>query len=143
MTLTYYAIYDSTTGEIRSYMSCDPSEIAASTPSGCSYLALTSLPDGEWYIDLTSTPTITAKPAFTGSWSSTSITADGVSSASISSLPNPTTIQFDSFPGAIDAIPNHIETSGTFSFTTTYPGSYTVRVMAFPYTDFITTITAT
>jgi len=144
MSTTPYAIYDSTTGEIRLFMTSEPAEIAASTPTGCSYLAITAIPNtADWYVDLTSTPTFTAKTTLSSTWSTTTITANGVSSASISSLPNPTTIHFDSFPAAIDSIPDQVETSGSFALTTTYPGNYTVRLIAFPNADLTTTITAT
>lgn len=148
MAFELYNIVKDTTGEIERQIGADitndATAVSSNTPSGYSaYLGdLADTPEKFYYVGATKT----AKPVFTtsGSWDTTSITANGTSTATFSSLPNPTEVvvivpfvQGVSQPGLITV------TSGSFALTTTVPGNYVVTFATFPYQPLTTTITAT
>ena len=86
---------------------------------------------------------ITVRPLLTtvATWNKTTITADGSDAASISTLPNPSTIKI-STPIGIDPIEDIIETDGEFSMTTNVVGNYEITVVSYPYQDYTVTILA-
>ena len=149
MSFETYNIVKNSTGAIEHQVGADATldanAVIDNTPVGyTAYLgSSTDTPAEFYYIGATKT----ARPAFStvGSWNTTSITANGTSTATFSaSLPNPTTIivlvpyiKGIAQPGPIT------ETSGSFSLTTTVAGTYTVIFDAFPYKQLTTTITAT
>jgi len=54
MNTTTYAIYDLTTGAVRWFMTSEPDHIDGSTPSGCGWIEVDSIPNGGWHVDLES-----------------------------------------------------------------------------------------
>ena len=86
--------------------------------------------------------TITTRPTQSISTTSTSITADGVSSCVISSIASGSIANFQ-VPPLAGAIADTTITTGTLTFTTTIPGTYTITINLFPYQTSIVTITAT
>lgn len=148
MTFLTYNLADNTTGAILNQLGVDldndANALTDNTPSGTTaYVGDPSDTPNDWYYVA---GVKTARPDFStvGSWSSTTITADGVSAATFSSgLPNPTTIIVSVPIGSGLDIPSPItETSGSFSLTTTVPGDYYIMFDAFPYKQVIQKITA-
>lgn len=148
MTFLTYNLADNSTGEILHQVGVDldndANALTDNTPAGTTAYAGDPLDSpNDWYYVA---GVKTARPAFStvGSWSATSITANGVSTATFgSSLPNPTTIIVSVPVGSGLDIPGPItETSGSFSLTTTVPGDYYVMFDAFPYKQVIQKITA-
>lgn len=80
-------------------------------------------------------------------WNKTSITANGTDSATLSGLPNPTTIVIDLPAGStIDSsiTLTYTITDGSFTLTANAPGTYTIHAYdPFPYQTYSQTITAT
>lgn len=90
---------------------------------------------------------LTARPLLStvATWSTLAITANGSSTATLGSgLPNPTTITIivPGSTGIAQVAPQTI-TSGSFSLTTTQPGTYVVETSCFPYVDTAVSIIAT
>lgn len=77
-------------------------------------------------------------------WDTTTITANGTSSATLGpTLPSGTVIRFTGAPAALGEIDDLTETSGSFIMNTTIAGDYTVTATLFPYQTLTTIITAT
>lgn len=144
--LLIYAIYNTTTGEIKKVFGVLPDDtvtVPANVGSGEASSLETSVdPDTEYYVSGVKT----TRPLMTtvATWDTTSITANGTSSATLGpSLPNPTNILVSFSIPSIDGSGTSItETSGSFSLTTVAAGSYTVTATAFPYQTYTTVITA-
>jgi hypothetical protein len=77
-----------------------------------------------YYYDYTST-TITPRPTMAATANKLTITADGVDTCIISSLPNPCSVTVD------DATYEVID--GSFEFSTLLAGEYVVKLESFPY----------
>lgn len=48
-----YAIYDTTTGAVRWFMTSTPDHIDVSIPQGCGWIEIEEAPAGGWHVDLT------------------------------------------------------------------------------------------
>lgn len=135
-----YAIYDTTTGQILKVLNAPLDIVLLEVTTGVDYLECPDdTNDRDYYV---SSGAITARPALPGSWSSTSIVADGTSAATISSLPNPSTVTIRTNAGSVNPITVMTIIDGSFSLTTTQAGGYFVTISAFPYLDINTLITA-
>ena len=86
--------------------------------------------------------TVTARPTQSITTTSTSITADGISSCTISGIGTGSVASFQ-VPVNAQQINNETITDGTIVFTTTFPGAYVINIDLFPYQTFTITITAT
>lgn len=142
-----YAIYNTTSGEITKVFGVgidDILTIPGNTGVGeASSLETSVNATTQYYVS----SVITTRPLFTsvGSWDTTTITANGISSATFgSSLPNPTTAVITTPPdaGTFNTVSATI-TTGSFTITTPVAGTYQVTLTAFPYQQLTTTITAT
>lgn len=126
-------------------LALDPNGVSNNLPANTSaYVGLQSDSENDlYYVGNIKT----SRPLFTtvGSWNRTNIVANGSNVATFgNTLPNPTQILVIVPANKGLPIPGQInETSGSFSLTTTIPGTYTVVFDAFPYKQLSTTITAT
>lgn len=133
-----YNIVDDTTGQIMLQIGADldndPNAVTDNTPVGMSaYQGEDTDTDAEWYYV---SGVKTARPLFSSvaTWNKTTIDADGVDTATLSGLPNPTNMVVQVPMGkGLDLPGPFTETSGSFSLTTTVAGTYLVLVEAFPY----------
>lgn len=144
MTISY-TVYDNTSGQIQYFGTVPDSTHYALIPVTV-YQTLTTDSidsDAHWYYV---SGVLTARPLLTSvaSWSTTSITANGVSSAVFGSgIPNPTTVSIiQQGNKAVTPVSGTI-TSGTLTITANYPGTYLVTMNVFPYQDYSQVITAT
>jgi hypothetical protein len=137
-----YCTYDTATGAIHVIGNCDPGMLQSqAVESGCTLLQLTQpiFPKG-WYIDVTRSPPAPAqRPASAAAIDKTAISANGTDAATLSGLPNPSTVTVINPDGSISRSP---VTAGTFALTATAAGLYRLYVDAFPATDFQTAVTA-
>jgi hypothetical protein len=144
MTMVSFVAYNLSTGQILRGGQCDPSLLAeqpqnpaegAMTPSQKVY-------PRDWYIDVTQLPPVeTARPAFTGTIDKTSLTSNGTDACTLSGLPNPATITVIGPSGQSQQTATTV-TTGSFKFTTTASGKYSLYVSAFPMKDYNVTIWA-
>lgn len=137
-----YCTYLIATGALRTTGSCEDAALDLQhVGDGCAIMAVDQpvFPMG-WYIDVSQTPPAPApRPAFTGSIDKTAISADGVDAATLSGLPNATTVTVIG-PGRHS---RDIVTTGTFAIANSTPGRFTAYVDAFPMKGFQAAITAT
>ncbi len=101
-------------------------------------------PDEEiinYYID---SGVLTERPEWTFStWSKTTIDADGVDSATITGLLNPSIISIDVIEGVGIIATDDIEvTDGSFTLKSNQPGTFSITINHFPYKPFTTIIEA-
>ena len=95
------------------------------------------------YIPDVNTPIITNKISNGISIDTTAITADGVDTATLSSIVNSSVASFTVPIDGVEAIPDAAITDGTLEFTATKPGDYIISIKLFPYLDYEVTVTAT
>lgn len=148
MAFILYNIVKDSTGEIVSQIGADldldSTAVTANTPAGhTAYEGLMTDTTYEWYYV---GATKTARPLFSSvaTWNTTTITANGTSTATLGpGLPNPTGVVID-IPrsSGLDIPAPQTVTSGSFSLTTTVPGVYRVQVKAFPYQGTVYEVTA-
>ena len=86
--------------------------------------------------------TLTAKIAQSLTVTSTSITANGSSSCTISGIASGSIVSFIT-PLTAEIISDITITDGTIVFTATHSGIYIINIDLFPYQTFTVTITAT
>ena len=99
--------------------------------------------DTNMYIPDVGTPVATDKLANGISIDTTAITADGVDTATLSSIVNSSVASFTVPIDGVEAIPDAAITDGTLEFTATKPGDYIISIKLFPYLDYEVTVTAT
>lgn len=149
MAFLTYNLADNTTGEIIAQIGVDTDNdanaVTNNTPSGATAYVGDPLDTSAIYYYVSGVKTARPLMSTVGSWNTTSITADGISTATFgSSLPNPTTVVVQLPIGVGLTIPGPITvTTGSFSLTTPVPGIYNVIIDAFPYVQLATEITAT
>lgn len=142
-----YNIVDDTTGIIISQIGVDldndQNAISDNTPPGLTaYQGDENDTPGDFYYV---SGVKTARPEFSTvvSWNTLEITADGVSSATMSGLPNPTTILVTVPQNlGLDIPGEFVETSGSFTLTTTVVGTYDVFIEAFPFKTTVYSVVA-
>ena len=97
-----------------------------------------------YYMDITTgLATLYGSLSTIASWDTLSIWADGVTGATLSSLPNPTLITVTFIDNGIAPPAPITVTSGSFTLTTNVPSTYTVVASSFPYKDYSVNIVAT
>lgn len=138
-------IFDTTTGAVNRVFTGDDMMNPYLAGAGEDYI-IGNYPDDQYYIvSPTGTKTPTARPALStvATWNTTSITANGSSTATLGSgLPTGTVVRFLDVPPELTR-PNDVTvTGGVFDLTTTVRGTFQVVVTAFPYLETTTTITA-
>ena len=144
-----YAIYDTTTGNIVRKVTVTPGQntdtAAANCDSGQTYLLVAGDFDPALYYIDTAGPTLTLRVLLNtvATWSATTVVADGISTITLSGLPNPSTIQVINSPLDVALIHDFVVTDGSLVFATSSVGSYTINAQSFPYADFSQDITAT
>lgn len=127
-----YAVYDANGKILRSGMTSQP---LPSTPGESVVYDIGSEADDSSHYIVNDTPVpLAAQPAVLDK---TSIIADGVDAATLSGLPNPSTVTL------LNDYTETIVTDGTLVFTADVPGKYRLKVDAFPYLDTEFTIDAT
>lgn len=141
-----YVIYNTSTGEITKslqiYDENDTVSVANNVGGGEASLQEDGEPSTHYVTGGVSTPKLALSTVAT--WNTTTIDADGVDAATLgSSLPNPTRITVIASAPGIAPITQVNVTTGTFTLTTTTPGTYTVITEVFPYLNTSTTIEAT
>lgn len=87
---------------------------------------------------------ITSRPAMSASWNKTTITADGVDTATFGSgIPSGTKVDCISFPQTVTPPSQETITTGSFSFAADVVGEYVIQISPpLPYHPVVTTITA-
>lgn len=128
-----YAIYNTTTGEIRfKYSGTHPENQLFQPTDG--YIEFTDMhhDDTTHYVVA---GVLTARPVFADSWSTKSITADGTHTAEFGAgaIPAGTFTNILTPPGVADIIAT-VDT-GTISLSTVVQGDHTVFLQQFPYQD--------
>jgi hypothetical protein len=121
------SIYDAT-GKIEQVISCPESMVSIQQyPDGGGYV------DGSWdgrthYVLTSFDNTVIQRPSMPQvSIDKTSILSDGSDLATINGLPEPCTVLFQE--------EEYDVTDGVFSFTVDAPGTYIIKVKAWPYLD--------
>jgi hypothetical protein len=119
MTRYFQTVYETATGRI--FGTQDHSREGVTLTVDPAHSVIPGESDGGVdYVDISGTPTITARSAITATLDKTSITADGVDTATLSGLPTTCTLNIDGDTVAI--------TDGTLAFTATDPGPYTITI---------------
>lgn len=134
-----YAEYNETTGEIVSWGVMDETSLAGQTVP--IYIGVVDA--ATQYINVADGTLIT-RPTLASTWSKTSITADGTDQATITGLPNPTTVVFPRIEANAVTTPAQFNvTDGVLNLKAGAKGVYQITLKAFPYQDFTTVIYAT
>ncbi len=94
------------------------------------------------YIPDVNTPVATDKLAHGITIDTSAITADGISTATISGITNSSVASFE-VPFDAASISDQTISDGTLAFTATKPGDYLIKIALFPYLDYEVTVTAT
>lgn len=139
--MIHFLTYDTSTGEIKTTGTCQ-SDLLDAQPVDVGVSVMEGIAD--FNTQYVSSGIITNKPKFTlsSSWNTTSITADGISSAIFGpSLPNGTLVTL-TVPTEVGTVNPFTETSGSLTINTTIPGTYIVKLQLFPYQVLETTLTA-
>lgn len=123
-----WAFYDEVTGEILSQAGSSLIDTLPTPPSGEDVVETFEIlsPD-DWYVD---SGVVTARPELTATFDDIDIPADGVTEATLSTLPTGTIIEVLPDLGTGIAAQEVTVNDGEFVFTSTKPG--TMRFMAIP-----------
>ena len=132
-----FTIYDSATGLILRDGYCQDNDFDYQTNFGESIL------EGRYDTNMyyVSSGTVTNRLPSVITASSDTITADGTSTITYSSIPNPTTCNI-LVPNGADLITDFSVTDGTLVFSANFAGIYIINMVSFPYVDFTHTVTA-
>lgn len=133
MANTYFVVYSDTTGELLRVGMCDETLVSAQEiNAGETAVAVNAFyQPSEYYWHLVNDE-LTERPDFTATWDVTTITANGSSTATLETLPNPTTIVI-TVPVGVNSVADQNITDGSFEMTTNVTGVYTITATAFPY----------
>lgn len=150
-----YIVYSELTGAIIKSGQCHDDDVGIQPDYSMSQNVLVTVEDFQndstHYVDLSGTPTVTAKPSLltvATDWSTLQINNTGIDTATLGAgdLPFGTTISIVP-PKVTDAtmdqlpIPDPIIlTDGIFEFDSTYPGNYSITATIFPFADYTRTI---
>jgi|LGVE01.1.fsa_nt_gb hypothetical protein len=124
-------IFKTGSGRITGRVECPQSAVWSQVQNGENWVA-GSANDLTQYV---SGGLITDRPQMSGTLNKTTITANGTDLATIANLPQPCTATF--------AGKQYEVMDGSFEFTVDTPGSYTVKVEAFPHLPAEFTVEAT
>jgi hypothetical protein len=129
---SHYVIHDAA-GRIIASGSCPVKDLGLQT-AGWGRSDLAVLPTGETSYDpnasMVQAGTVMPRPALAATLDKIAIKADGLDAATLSTLPAPTRLLVRGPHGAT----THDVTDGQFVLTTTWPGTYAIRVLdAWPY----------
>jgi hypothetical protein len=123
-----HTLYFLNTGKILGSCTCQPDILTvhvANLPSGQGLIENGGQVDAdEYYINLSNT-TITPRPIMAATANKLTITADGVDTCTISTLPSPCSVTVDDTTYEV--------TDGSFEFSTLLTGEYVVKLESFPY----------
>jgi len=128
-----FIVYQDSTGEILRSGGAPSDMISLQSGPGETALASAGENDANSYVDISGTPTITAKSNMVLTTDNTSIVADDVAVSTTTGVPVGTTVSVAEVDTSVD--------DGSFEFSTDTAGSYECEYKNFKY--FTTTITIT
>jgi hypothetical protein len=132
MTQINYVVFDAT-GRILGSGHCADADLGLQPngwPAGAAVLQVAAATDPNLNYVTGEPPTqgVAARPTFSGSLDKTAISANGTDAATLSGLPNPTTVTLTGPQGRN----TYTVTDGSFALTTAWPGAYRIDIDPFP-----------
>ena len=124
MSNSTFVIYDSITGEILRNGNCSSDVISAQAQAGEAIISDVNTSSLFSFVDVTGTPTLTAKSTSPVTIDITTVVADGVTPITVSNIPNPSKVRVKSgsYHETTDV------TDGTLAITFDTAGTYRIHI---------------